>query len=83
MSPKTARECLPGEVPDAEPPRADPQAREGTQIMPMPKVGPKVAGMPRDGRTLTEPGDPGVIAGEDDILDTSHLPPPGKEKPKP
>lgn len=83
MSPKTDRERLPGEAPGAEPPRSDPQARQGTHIMPTPKVGRQVAGMPRDGRAITEPGDPGVIAGEDDILDTSHLPPPGESKPRP
>jgi len=78
MSPKTARETLPGEVPDAAPPRSDPQARAGTQAMPMPKVAARVAGMPRDGRAITQPGEPGVIAGEDDVLDTSDLPPPGR-----
>ncbi|CFN06411.1 Uncharacterised protein [Bordetella pertussis] len=29
--------------------------------------------MPRRGRAIAEPGDPGVITPEDDVLDTSHL----------
>ncbi len=45
--------------------------RTGTEILPMPSESPQVAGMPRAGRAIAEPGDPGVIAAEDDVLDPS------------
>ncbi|KDD09246.1 hypothetical protein L520_3834 [Bordetella bronchiseptica MBORD681] len=48
-------------------------ARKGTDVMPMPEEAPQVAGMPRRGRAIAEPGDPGVITPEDDVLDTSRL----------
>ncbi|MVW79119.1 hypothetical protein [Bordetella sp. 02P26C-1] len=40
----------------------------GTGKMPMPEDTPVVAGQPRDGRVLTEPGNPGIITPEDDEL---------------
>ena len=40
--------------------------------MPMPDQSKMVAGMPRRGRAIEEPGDPGVITPEDDVLDTSY-----------
>ena len=41
--------------------------------MPMPdERNPLVAGMPRRGRAIVEPGEPGVITPEDDLLDTSY-----------
>ncbi|AHV94062.1 hypothetical protein D554_1529 [Bordetella holmesii 30539] len=36
--------------------------------MPMPSANRQVAGMPRAGRNMTAPGDPGVLAAEDDVL---------------
>ncbi|WP_459616903.1 hypothetical protein [Bordetella sp. 2513F-2] len=50
----------------------DAQTPAGTEILPMPDVPETVAGMPRDRRNITEPGEPGVITPEDDVLDTSH-----------
>lgn len=52
-----------------QPPAVDP--RKGTEILPMPDQSPTVAGMPRQGRAIEPPGDPGVITPEDDLLDTS------------
>lgn len=50
---------------------ADP--RKGTEIMPMPdERNPLVAGRPRRGRAIVEPGEPGIITPEDDLLDTSY-----------
>nr|WP_315527846.1 hypothetical protein [uncultured Achromobacter sp.] len=49
-----------------------PDPRKGTGIMPMPDQSKMVAGMPRRGRAIEEPGDPGVITPEDDVLDTSY-----------
>ncbi|RBL83837.1 hypothetical protein DDE05_27645 [Streptomyces cavourensis] len=46
--------------------------RKGTGILPMPDQSETVAGMPRRGRAIEEPGDPGVITPEDDVLDTSY-----------
>lgn len=40
----------------------------GTAEMPMPSANRQVAGMPRNGRVMTQPGDPGVITPEDDVL---------------
>ncbi|OZI77539.1 hypothetical protein [Bordetella genomosp. 12] len=40
----------------------------GTAEMPMPSANRQVAGMPRNGRTMTAPGDPGVLTAEDDVL---------------
>lgn len=51
-------------------PAVDP--RKGTDIMPMPDQSKMVAGMPRRGRAIEEPGDPGIITPEDDVLDTSY-----------
>lgn len=53
-----------------EAPAVDP--RKGTGILPMPDQRPTVAGMPRQGRAIEAPGDPGVITPEDDVLDTSY-----------
>ncbi|MNT07456.1 hypothetical protein D3C71_1825390 [compost metagenome] len=55
---------------DEKPQAIDP--RKGTGIMPMPDQSKMVAGMPRRGRAIEEPGDPGVITPEDDVLDTSY-----------
>ncbi|WP_260986438.1 hypothetical protein [Bordetella genomosp. 13] len=71
------KQPVPPHVPGPDRSTAEP-SREGTGKMPMPQVGRRVAGMPRDGRTLTEPGEPGVPAGEDDMLDTSGMKPPGQ-----
>ncbi|CAB3909749.1 hypothetical protein [Achromobacter deleyi] len=58
-------------APAAEkPPPVDP--RKGTGILPMPDQSETVAGMPRRGRAIEEPGDPGIITPEDDVLDTSY-----------
>ena len=46
--------------------------RKGTGILPMPAQTETVAGRPRRGRAIEEPGDPGVITPEDDVLDTSY-----------
>lgn len=55
----------------AEPkPPVDP--RKGTGILPMPDQSAVVAGMPRRGRAIEAPGDPGIITPEDDVLDTSY-----------
>lgn len=43
------------------------EALQGTHILPMPANTPTVAGMPRRGRALSDPGDPGVIKPEDDV----------------
>lgn len=51
-------------------PTADP--RKGTDVLPMPDESKVVAGMPRRGRAIAEPGEPGVITPEDDVLDTSY-----------
>jgi hypothetical protein len=39
----------------------------GTHILPMPDKAPIVAGMPRKGRSLADPGDPGSISPADDV----------------
>lgn len=44
------------------------EAMRGTDKMPMPDDSATVAGQPRDGRVLTEPGNPGIITPEDDEL---------------
>ncbi len=64
--PNTANK--PAEV-ETRPP-VDP--RKGTETLPMPDHSKEVAGMPRDGRAIAEPGEPGVITPEDDVLDTSY-----------
>jgi hypothetical protein len=46
--------------------------RKGTETLPMPDESEVVAGMPRRGRAIAEPGEPGVIRPEDDVLDTSY-----------
>ncbi len=65
------------EVPTEKPAAAEekpqaPDPRKGTGMMPMPDQSKMVAGMPRRGRAIEEPGDPGVITPEDDVLDTSY-----------
>ncbi|MDQ8032200.1 hypothetical protein CEG14_03475 [Bordetella genomosp. 1] len=78
MTPKTISTTVPADpAAPAAPRAADP--RKGTEEMPMPSQTETVAGMPRAGRVMNEPGDAGVIAGEDDVLDTSHLPEPGED----
>lgn len=54
---------------------ASEEAFRGTDKMPMPDASPKVAGRSRQGRTITEPGEPGVITPEDDVLDTAEKDP--------
>lgn len=46
--------------------------RKGTEVLPMPDDSKEVAGMPRRGRAVAEPGEPGIITPEDDVLDTSY-----------
>lgn len=47
--------------------------RKGTEVLPMPDHNSKlVAGMPRSGRAIADPGEPGIITPEDDVLDTSY-----------
>jgi hypothetical protein len=41
--------------------------KSGTHVLPMPDTAPTVAGMPRQTRVHTEPGDPGVPAPEDQV----------------
>lgn len=45
----------------------DEDARRGTRILPEPDKSPTVAGMPRDGRALSDPGDPGIPRPENDV----------------
>ncbi|SAI45941.1 Uncharacterised protein [Bordetella ansorpii] len=71
------KQPLPSHVPGPGNKTAEPSV-QGSGKMPMPQVGRRVAGMPRDGRVLTEPGEPGVPAEEDDVLDTSGMKPPGR-----
>ncbi|CAM3751156.1 hypothetical protein [Bordetella bronchialis] len=42
-------------------------SRLGTRILPEPDKSPTVAGMPRQGRALSDPGDPGIPKPEDDV----------------
>ncbi|CAP40955.1 hypothetical protein [Bordetella petrii] len=70
---KTARQNVPSEHADDRWPKAPTHADKGTGVMPMPDEAPDVAGRARRGRAIAEPGDPGVITPEDDVLDTSHL----------
>ena len=53
---------------DEQKPRTDP--RKGTETLPMPDESKVVAGMPRRGRAIAEPGAPGVHPPEDDGLAT-------------
>jgi hypothetical protein len=46
---------------------ADEDTRLGTRILPEPDKSPTVAGMPRDGRALSDPGDPGIPRPENDV----------------
>ena len=55
---------------DEQKPPTDP--RKGTETLPMPDESNVVAGMPRRGRAIAEPGEPGIITPEDDVLDTSY-----------
>jgi hypothetical protein len=66
---------------------ADEKARLGTRVLPVPDKAPVVAGMPRSGRALTDPGQPGIIRPEDDVYandpaDLSEATP-GPAKPRP
>ncbi|CCN24844.1 hypothetical protein BN113_4060 [Bordetella bronchiseptica 1289] len=70
---KTARDSQPADPHAQSWPHRPVNARKGTDVMPMPEEAPQVAGMPRRGRAIAEPGDPGVITPEDDVLDTSRL----------
>lgn len=48
-------------------------ARKGTEVLPMQdESSPVTAGMPRRGRAIVAPGEPGIITPEDDVLDTSY-----------
>lgn len=42
--------------------------RSGTHVLPMPADGESVAGMPREQRLHTEPGDPGAVAPEGQVV---------------
>jgi len=53
-----------------QPAAVDP--RKGTEVLPMADQSKEVAGMPRRGRAVAEPGEPGIITPEDDVLDTSY-----------
>lgn len=53
-------------------PRPPTDPLKGTETLPMPDQSKTVAGMPRDGRAVAQPGEPGVITPEDDILETSY-----------
>ncbi|HYG44920.1 MAG TPA: hypothetical protein VEA17_18525 [Bordetella sp.] len=75
---KTARQTVPSEHADDRWPKAPRHVNKGTDTMPMPDDAPDVAGRARRGRAIAEPGDPGVITPEDDVLDTSHLRRPGR-----
>jgi hypothetical protein len=46
---------------------AEEKARLGTRILPVPDESPVVAGMPRRGRGISDPGDPGIPRPEDDV----------------
>ena len=46
---------------------ADEDTRRGTRILPEPDKSPTVAGMPRAGRALSDPGHPGIPRPEDDV----------------
>jgi hypothetical protein len=75
--------------PDPQSPTRDPaeKARRGTRVLPEPDKSPTVAGMPRQGRALSDPGDPGIPKPEDDVYanDPADLsersPAPGKRRP--
>lgn len=56
----------------AEPDKHCADPRKGTEVLPMPEDSKEVAGMPRRGRAIAEPGEPGIITPEDDVLDTSY-----------
>lgn len=43
------------------------KAMSGTGVLPTPDDAPTVAGMPRKGRSLADPGEPGVITPADDV----------------
>jgi hypothetical protein len=53
-----------GRAPEDMPPATP---KSGTHILPMPDTAPTVAGMPRQTRIQTAPGDPGVPAPEDQV----------------
>ncbi|HEY9270540.1 MULTISPECIES: hypothetical protein [Achromobacter] len=68
---KTAPDPQAAKAAETEQPVAvDP--RKGTEVLPMPDHSKEVAGMPRRGRAIAEPGEPGIITPEDDVLDTSY-----------
>ncbi len=68
---KTAPDPQTAKPAEAEKPVAvDP--RKGTEVLPMADQAKEVAGMPRRGRAIAEPGEPGIITPEDDVLDTSY-----------
>jgi hypothetical protein len=74
---------------DPQSPTRDPEekARLGTRVLPVPDKSPVVAGMPRQGRALTDPGEPGIPRPEDDVYanDPADLSErtPGPDKPRP
>ena len=68
---KTAPDPQAAKTAETEQPVAiDP--RKGTEVLPMADHSKEVAGMPRRGRAIAEPGEPGIITPEDDVLDTSY-----------
>lgn len=52
------------------PPRVDP--RTGTTVLPLASNSRMVAGMPRRGRAIAAPGEPGIISAEEDVLDINY-----------
>lgn len=54
----------------APPPRVDP--RTGTTVLPLASNSRMVAGMPRRGRAIEAPGEPGIISAEEDVLDINY-----------
>ncbi|WP_086072697.1 hypothetical protein [Bordetella genomosp. 9] len=68
--PETNRPASP-DAPERDPKSptesAEEKARMGTRILPEPDKAPIVAGMPREGRVLSDPGHPGIPRPEDDV----------------
>lgn len=56
-----------GSHPQSPPRDTTEKARQGTRVLPIPDDSPTVAGMPRKGRGLSDPGDPGIPRPEDDV----------------
>jgi hypothetical protein len=52
---------------DPRKPKEPDERMTGTRVIPQPEETPTVAGMPRKGRKLEEPGDPGIITPANDV----------------